>query len=203
MTRTLGFITIIIGLSGCIDPGPDHPGARGLSMVGDDMGDVDRGMNPPDRDAGLEGDAAPVDGDSQFIVLNDTTTGLGVGATFGSDLDAVTFECPDGRRGSGVYAEGVQTGSAIEFPVEPATGPPDGPCDPLFECAAHVGPGGWLAVQVQSGDLTGCTVRMHEVADGGDDRFEAWLCPTAALNASCDGPVFTGSDGEIAEGIVR
>ncbi|MGK0362906.1 MAG: hypothetical protein ACI9U2_005228, partial [Bradymonadia bacterium] len=99
MIRSLGFFIVTVALVGCVDPGPDHPGALGLSMIGDDMGDVDLGPDPPDRGAGLQGDAAPVDDDSQFIVLNDTTTGLGVGATFGSDLDAVTFECPDGRSG--------------------------------------------------------------------------------------------------------
>ena len=202
MLRFLGSFCLSLALFGCVDPGPDHPGARGLSMLGDDMG-ADRGPDLPDADAGPMRDATPIDDESQFIVLNDITTGLGIGAGYGSDLDAVTFECPDGRRGAGVHAEGVQTGAATEFPVSPAVGPPDGPCDPILDCAAHIGPGGWLAVQVQSGDLTGCTVRMYEVADGGDDRFEAYLCATAELNAGCAGPLFTGSDGEVAEGIVQ
>lgn len=200
MIRYLCFVISIVGMAGC-EPEPDQQGVRGLSMMDTDMGEVDRGPDPDD--AGPQSDAAPVDDESQFIVLNDTTMGLGLGAEFGSDLDAVMFECPDGRRGFGVHAEGVQIGAAAELAVEAATGAPDGPCDPLRDCAAHVSAGGWLAVQLQSGDLTGCTVRMYELADGGDDRFEAWLCATPTLNGSCDGPLFTGSDGQVAEGIVR
>jgi hypothetical protein len=203
MRRFSFALLVCLFASACVDPGPDHPAARGQLGTPDDESDAATDAETdagPAEDAGMQPE--PGDGMAQFIVLNDTTTGVGVGATFGSDLDAATWTCPDGRSGAGVAVTGLQRGSAVEFPLEGAVGAPDGPCEPLSECAAHSGPGGWLAVEVRSGDLSGCTVALHELADGGEDEFELWLCPVAALDTRCVGPLAAGQDGEVVMGEV-
>lgn len=200
LLRGLAVSSLFFAVStGCVEEGPDHPGIRGLSQP------ADAAQTPDAGDAGAADrgtiDAARPDGESRFIVLNDTTMGLGVGLYFGSDLDAVTFECSNGRQGAGIAVSGTRQGNALELPVQGAIGVADGPCDPLEECAATTGAGGWLAVEL-IGLSSGCTVTVHEVADGGEDRFEVWLCETDTLNGDCAGPLVTGVDGEAVEGVV-
>lgn len=187
------------GLIACAESDAD-PTMR-LAPEGDARAD-DGGAQDAAPDGALVDAGPPPEGAAWFIVLNDTTTGFGVGVSFGSDLDAATWQCPDGRSGAGIAASGQPSGAAAESPLDGAIGAPDGPCSPLVDCAAHVGAGGWLAVEVRSTDLSGCTVSLHELADGGDDQFELWLCSDAALTADCVGPLAAGRDGEIVTGEV-
>ena len=165
---------------------------------------------PPEDDArveapddGLAADATPGGGGpGQWLALIDTTEGVGVGATFGADIDAVGFDC-GGRTGFAVEANGEgRAGTAANAPTGPALGAPDGPCEPSTTCAVSIGGGGSLLVRLDVADLAGCTVSVHELAGGSRDHFEVWTCPGPAVNNTCSGPWFSGSDGEVARGEV-
>ena len=118
---------------------------------------------------------------------------------FVSRLDPVVDIRPEGDAGRAleIYKNWAATASA-----DTAIGAPDGLCDPIEACAAPLGGGGSLLVRVASGDLAGCTVTVHEVADRATERFEVWTCPRPVLDATCAGPWFSGGDGEAASGEV-
>lgn len=135
-------------------------------------------------------------------MVNDLTFDVGLGDYFGTDVDAVTFECPGGRAGAGIAVSGQQQGNAVGLPIDGAIGVPDAPCEPLDVCAATTGSGGWLAIELPVDPLSGCTVTVHEVADGAQDVFEVWHCLTEELNAGCNGPLARGADGESVSWVI-
>lgn len=147
-------------------------------------------------------DAGPPLGGATWVVVSDVFEGLALGEFVGVEVDAVTFDCPDGRAGAAVAADGRRTDAASAFPVEPALGEPDGPCDPVTDCAAPLGVHGWLSFRLDLAAPAGCTITVHEQADREEERFEVYLCPSPAFDATCDGPVFRGGDGEAASAVI-
>ncbi|MEZ4471540.1 MAG: hypothetical protein R3F60_12210 [bacterium] len=199
MRRSL--LALLACLPACDDADPAGP----ASLLGGDGG-----VLPADAAAGGGADqarpapdAATPAGADRWIGIVDVTEGVGIAGYFGTDVDAVSFQCPDGRGGVGVGIDDDQRlPPGDRYPAEGAIGPADGPCDPIETCAAPLGAAGSLLVRVASGSLAGCTVTVHEVADRPAERFEVWTCPGPVLDGQCAGPWFSGGDGEVASGEV-
>lgn len=156
--------------------------------------DVTDALRPP-LDGGPSDMAPPPAGEARWVAIIDATQGLAIGRAFGTDVDAVAFECPDGRSG---FAAGLAEEDAD---ATQALGAPDGPCEAVEACAVSLGANGTLLVRLDSGDLAGCTVTVHEQEDDAADRFDVWTCADASLDG-CAGPWFGGGDGGAA-GVIR
>lgn len=198
----LSLLTGLVALAGCIAEEPNHPGGGMLSQRADAAPDDDGGATDAAPDLAAPDPEPQPEGASEWIMVNDLSMGLGVGLYFGTDIDAVTYDCPGDRSGAGVAVSGVRQGNALEVPIEGAIGAPDCPADPADPgvCSTTTGPGGWIAIEMRAGSLSGCTIRAIEVADDPDDRFELWHCLTDQLNGTCYGPFVSGQDGETVEG---
>ena len=168
----------------------------------------DRSASPTSTDRGgaslptLDRASPPPAGDvvQSYIILRDTTEGFAIDELFGSEIDAVSWRCPDDR-GSG-YAISIvdeeRPSSASGFSLDPILGPPDGPCpDDLTRCGGFLGLEGLVVVGVAAADLRGCEILVHELADNRDESYIIIPCSTPDR---CNVVWENGSDGTASGG---
>ena len=133
------------------------------------------------------------------IVHDDTHSEVGMSEYFGTDVDGLSWTCPDGTSGSGVEVVAKLQGGATERSADAALGAPDGPCaNDLGACAVTLGPLGWVALKADARTLDGCEIQIHEQADMAVERFVVYVCtaPELAVDACGRQPIASGTDGQ-------
>ena len=135
-----------------------------------------------------------------WILIEDATQGIGMGATFGCDIDAIEYSCPDGQKGSALSIQGHAGQNVTQSNFSKSCGSKSESCNTASECAALLGVSGSLLASFDR-NLQGCQITVFEQGDMESESCRVSHCSDPEHLTRCQW-LFNINDGQTGQGTV-